>query len=177
MQRAARDAAKMENKQVKVNLIGEQAGLEQEIQERLFESLLHIVRNSVSHGIETEANRLKAGKDPVGSITLEAYSSAQLLVIEVRDDGNGVDYDVVQKIAIEKGLLNPNQRPTDNEIAQLIFHPGFSTRREASEVSGRGVGMDIVAKTIGQLHGRIEVESKIGSGHDHAVADSAAHRD
>lgn len=164
LQRAARDAAKSENKRVQVKMKGEQTGLEQEIQERLFESLLHIVRNSVSHGVESESQRIKSGKDPVGTITLESYSNAQLLVIEVRDDGSGVDYDAVRKIAIEKGLLKAHQSPSDNEIAQLIFHPGFSTRRQASQLSGRGVGMDVVAKTIEQLHGRVEVDSNTGQG-------------
>ncbi len=164
LQRAARDAAKSENKQVQVKLVGEQAGLEQEIQERLFESLLHIVRNSVSHGVESQSKRTKAGKDPVGTITLEASSSAQLLIIEVRDDGNGLDYEAVRRRAIEKGLIAANHRSSKAELAKLIFHPGFSTREQASEVSGRGVGMDIVAKTIEQLHGRIEVDSVAGEG-------------
>lgn len=159
LQRAARDAARTEGKQVQVKLIGEQAGLEQEIQEKLFESLLHVVRNSVSHGIEQESKRIKAGKPAVGTITLEASSSAQLLIIEVRDDGNGLDHDAVRKRALEKGLISPEHRPTKDQLARLIFHPGFSTREQASEVSGRGVGMDIVAKTIEQLHGRIEIDS------------------
>lgn len=164
LQRAARDAAKSEEKQVQVKIVGEQAGLEQEIQERLFESLLHIVRNSVSHGIESETKRSAAGKPPVGIITLEASSSAQLLIIEVRDDGNGLDYEAVRKRAMEKGLISPDHFPSKNELAKLIFHPGFSTRETASKVSGRGVGMDIVAKTIEQLHGRIEVDSVDGQG-------------
>lgn len=164
LQRAARDAAKSENKQVQVQVVGENAGLEQEIQERLFESLLHVVRNSVSHGIEPEENRIKAGKNSQGTITLEASSNAQLLMIEVRDDGNGLDHEAVRKRAIEKGLLSPNHRASNSELAQLIFHPGFSTREQASAVSGRGVGMDIVAKTIEKLHGRVEVDSVAGQG-------------
>ncbi len=164
LQRAARDAAKSENKQVQIKVVGEQAGLEQEIQERLFESLLHIVRNSVSHGIKSEAERIRNGKNPVGTVTLEAFSSAQLLVIEVRDDGSGVDYEAVRKRAIKKGLLAPNQNATHDELAKMIFQSGFSTREQASEVSGRGVGMDIVAKTITQLYGRIEVDSVAGQG-------------
>ena len=164
LQRATRDAAKSEQKQVRVDLLGEQAGLEQEIQERLYESLLHVVRNCVSHGIETPEKRRSNGKDETGTVTLEASSSAQLLVIEVRDDGNGVNYEAVRKRGIEKGLLSPNQRATNAELANLIFHPGFSTKETASEISGRGVGMDVVATTLEQLHGRIEVESKTGQG-------------
>ncbi len=164
LQRAARDAAKTEKKQVQIKLVGEHAGLEQEIQERLYESLLHVVRNSVSHGVETPDYRLKRGKHPVGTVTLKAYSSAQLLIIEVQDDGNGLDYVAVRKRAIEKGLLAPNQNTTHDELASLIFHPGFSTREQASEVAGRGFGMDIVSRTIDQLHGRIEVDSVGGQG-------------
>lgn len=164
LQRAARDVAKTENKQVQVKVIGENTGLEQEIQERLFESLLHIVRNSVSHGIETAESRLVAGKPQVGMLTLEAFSTAQLLTIEVHDDGNGLNYEAIRERAISKGLLSPIQRATDNELARLIFHPGFSTREQASEISGRGVGMDIVAKTIESLQGRIEVDSVSGQG-------------
>ncbi len=164
LQRAARDAAKSENKQIQVKVIGENAGLEQEIQERLFESLLHVVRNSVSHGIESNDKRIKAGKNALGTITLEASSSPQLLMIEVRDDGNGLDHEAVRRRAIEKGLLSPNHRTSNAELARLIFHPGFSTRDQASAVSGRGVGMDIVAKTIEKLHGRVDVESVAGQG-------------
>ena len=164
LQRAARDAAKTEDKQVRVNFIGENTGLEQEIQERLFESLLHVVRNSVSHGIQSPQQRSAAGKDETGTITLAASSSAQSLVIEVRDDGNGVDYEAVRRRGIEKGLIAPNQNVTNNELASLIFHPGFSTRETASEVSGRGIGMDVVATTLEQMHGRIEVESSAGLG-------------
>ncbi len=164
LQRAARDAAKTENKKVRVQFIGENTGLEQEIQERLYESLLHVVRNSVSHGIQSPADRDAVGKDDTGTITLEASASAQLLVIEVRDDGNGVNYEAVRQRGIEKGLLTSGQQVTNSELANLIFHPGFSTRESASEVSGRGVGMDVVATTLAQMQGRIEVESATGKG-------------
>ena len=164
LQRAARDAAKTEQKRILVQMSGQNAGLEQEIQERLFESLLHVVRNSVSHGIESESDRVKAGKNPVGTISLEASSNAQLLIIEVRDDGAGVDYDAVRQRAIEKGLLVPGQEVSEGRLGKLIFHPGFSTKQTASAVSGRGVGMDIVATTVEQLKGRIEVDSVRGEG-------------
>ncbi|MEL7497474.1 MAG: response regulator [Planctomycetota bacterium] len=164
LQRASRDAAKSEAKQVRVILEGEHAGLEQEIQERLFDSLLHVVRNSVSHGIESPSVRRKSDKDECGTITLSASSNAQLLMIEVRDDGGGINYDAVRQRGIEKGLLSADQRLSNEQLARLIFHPGFSTREKASEVSGRGVGMDVVATTIEQLHGRIEIDSTPGKG-------------
>ena len=164
LQRAARDAAKSESKKVRIEITGEQTGLEQEIQEKLFEPLLHIVRNSVSHGIESQDTRSKSGKNSVGLITLSASSSAQLLVIEVQDDGGGVDYSAIRSRAIEKGLISSNSIPSNRELSQLIFHPGFSTRKQATEVSGRGVGMDVVATTIEQLRGRIEIDSEAGQG-------------
>ena len=164
LQRAARDAAKTENKKVRVKFVGENNGLEQEIQERLFESLLHVVRNSVSHGIMSPEDRTTSGKDETGTITLEASGSAQLLVIEVRDDGNGVNYEAVRNRGIEKGLIAPHQQISNEQLANLIFQPGFSTKDAASEVSGRGVGMDVVATTLEEMHGRIEVESITGKG-------------
>jgi chemosensory pili system protein ChpA (sensor histidine kinase/response regulator) len=164
LQRAARDAAKTENKQVRIEVVGDDTGLEQEIQERLFESLLHIVRNAVSHGIDTPEKRSAVKKDPIGCVTIEAFSNPQLLIIEVRDDGNGLNYDRVRQKAVDKGLIARHQSPTKEELANLIFHPGFSTRTEASEVSGRGVGMDIVAQTVRQLHGRVEIDSLPGAG-------------
>ena len=164
LQRAARDAAKSEGKKVQVKLIGQQAGLEQEIQEKLFESLLHVVRNSVSHGIESPEDRIRIGKEPVGTVELEATSNAQLLVITVRDDGGGINHEAIRKRGIEKGLIGPMDRLSNDQLAKLIFHPGFSTRQTASAVSGRGVGMDIVATTIEKLRGRIEVDSESGQG-------------
>ncbi len=164
LQRAARDAAKAENKRVKVEIVGDDAGLEQELQERLYEPLLHIVRNAVSHGIEPENKRLQNGKQPCGTITLESQTSPQLLVIEVRDDGHGLDYDAIRRRANEKGILVHSHTTTNEELGKLIFHPGFSTRDQASEVSGRGVGMDVVATTLDQMRGRIEIDSKSGQG-------------
>jgi len=164
LQRAVRDASKTEKKKVQVKVAGENTGLEQEIQERLYESLLHVVRNSVSHGILQPEDRIAAGKDETGTITLEASGSAQLLVIEVRDDGNGVNYEAVRKRGVEKGLIAPMQQVSNAELANLIFQPGFSTKETASEVSGRGVGMDVVATTLEEMQGRIEVESATGKG-------------
>ena len=164
LQRAARDAAKVEDKQVQVQMIGTETGLEKELQESLYEPLIHIVRNAVSHGIERSERRQKNGKSPVGKITLEARSSGQTLVIEVRDDGNGIDFDAVRKRARDKGLISAHATPTEIELAKLIFHPGFSTAAQVSELSGRGVGMDVVASAIEKMHGRIEITSNQGKG-------------
>lgn len=164
LQRAARDAAKVEDKQVQVQMVGTETGLEKELQESLYEPLIHIVRNAVSHGVERPEVRQKNGKSPVGTITLEARSSGQMLVIEVRDDGNGLDFDAVRKRARDKGLISARATPTESELAKLIFHPGFSTADKVSELSGRGVGMDVVATAIEKMHGRIEITSDQGKG-------------
>ena len=164
LQRAARDAAKVEDKQVQVQMLGTETGLEKELQESLYEPLIHIVRNAVSHGIEQSELRKKNGKPPVGMITLDARSSGQMLVIEVRDDGNGLDFDAVRKRARDKGLISAHATPTESELAKLIFHPGFSTAAQVSELSGRGIGMDVVAAAIEKMHGRIEITSNRGKG-------------
>ena len=164
VQRSARDAAKAEGKQLKFEIVGEDNGLERELQEKLFEPLLHIVRNAVSHGIETPDLRTKAGKSASGKLTINAQSNSQLVVITVQDDGRGLDYEAIRRRGVEKGLIKPNHFLNENELGKLIFHPGFSTRAAASEVSGRGVGMDVVMNTVQQMRGRIEIESSPGQG-------------
>jgi chemotaxis protein histidine kinase CheA len=164
LQRAVRDAAAAEGKKVRLELIGDHAGLERSLQERLYEPLLHIVRNAVSHGIEPEDQRTARGKPPSGTITLEARGGTNLLLVEVRDDGRGLDYDALRRRGVERGLLSGDRSPSREELAQLIFRPGFSTRDTASEISGRGVGMDVVAATLDRMRGWVEVESTPGHG-------------
>ncbi|MFG0335887.1 MAG: response regulator, partial [Maioricimonas sp. JB049] len=164
LQRAAHDAARVEGKQVRLSLVGEHAGLERSLQEKLYEPLLHLIRNAVSHGIETGEERLGTGKDPVGTITLEAMGSSNLLVLEIRDDGRGLDYEAIRRRGIARQLVRPDERPSNAELARLIFHPGFSTREQVNEVAGRGVGMDVVATTLEKMHSRIEIESRPGRG-------------
>ncbi len=164
LQRAARDAARAEGKQVQIQFIGHQTAIEQSLQEQLYDPLLHIVRNAVSHGIEDATTRTARGKSAVGQVTLQITSSANLLGINVADDGQGLDYDALRRRGYECGLLSPDRSPTHQELAKLIFQPGFSTRDAASEVSGRGVGMDVAATAIDRLHGRIEVDSSTGQG-------------
>ncbi|GAB4154549.1 MAG: hypothetical protein Tsb009_31210 [Planctomycetaceae bacterium] len=164
LQRSVRDAARVENKQVRLELVGEHAGMERSLQERIYEPLLHLVRNAVSHGIEPAEDRIAIGKDPTGTIVLEARGEPNLLILEVRDDGDGLNYDALRRRGIERGLINPDHHPTRSELARLIFHPGFSTRDQAGEISGRGVGMDVVASTLERLHARIDVESEPGEG-------------
>ncbi len=164
LQRAARDAARTENKRAQLVVVGEEVGLERSIQEQLYEPLLHMVRNAVSHGVESESARVAAGKDPVGTVTLEAHGGSNLLVVTVRDDGKGLDYDALRRRGIEMGLISPNRATTRSELARLIFHAGFSTRRDANAVSGRGVGMDVVASTLERMHSWVEVDSTPGEG-------------
>jgi chemotaxis protein histidine kinase CheA/ActR/RegA family two-component response regulator len=164
LQRAARDAARVEQKKVRLQLIGEHVGLDASLQQQLYEPLLHIVRNAVSHGIEPEARRVAAGKQPVGTLTLEAHGGSNMLAVTVRDDGQGLDYDALRRRGVEMGLLSPNRPASHTELARLIFHPGFSTRTAANEISGRGVGMDVVAAALERMHSWIEVDSAPGYG-------------
>ena len=164
LQRVVRDAARLEQKQVQLTLIGEDAGIERSLQQRLYEPLLHIVRNCVCHGIESPDQRQTAGKNPSGTITVQARSGADLFVIEIRDDGQGLNYDAIRRRGLENGLLKPDASTSDEELAQLIFRPGFSTRQSADQVAGRGVGMDVVADTLKRMRGWIEVDSVSGQG-------------
>lgn len=164
LQRSVRDAARAESKSVRIECVGINTTVERSLQQRLYEPLLHIVRNSVCHGVETAQQRQEAGKQPTGVITLEVSSSADLLVMEVRDDGGGLNYSAIRQRAIERGLLESDYLPTEQELAQLIFHPGFSTRQTANQQAGRGVGMDIVATTLARLGGWIDVDSVSGQG-------------
>ncbi len=159
LQRVVRDAANSEGKDVRLQLIGEDAGIERSLQQRLYEPLLHIVRNSVSHGIEHPEDRTKSGKPSSGTITIEARSGPDLFVIEIRDDGKGLDYDAIRRRAVESGLLASDEVASREELSQLIFHPGFSTRQTANQVAGRGVGMDVVATTIQRMRGWLEIDS------------------
>ncbi len=160
LQRVVRDAAQAESKDVRLQLLGEDAGIERSLQQRLYEPLLHIVRNSVCHGIETAEERARSGKPATGTITLEAKSGPDLFVIEIRDDGRGLDYDAIRRRGVESGLLASDQAASREELSQLIFHPGFSTRQSASQVAGRGVGMDVVASTLQRMRGWLEVDSE-----------------
>jgi two-component system chemotaxis sensor kinase CheA len=126
--------------------------------------LVHLIRNAVDHGIETPTQRLAQGKNESGEITLRAYHQGGKLVLEIRDDGNGIDPARLQQKAIEKGLIRPDTVLSEKEAIHLIFHPGFSTKAEVTEVSGRGVGMDVVKTNIERLQGEVLVETLLGKG-------------
>ncbi len=164
LQRVIRDAAKSEGKLVEVHFEGQGARAERAVQDRLFEPLLHLVRNAVSHGIDTPDERSKSGKTPVGRIILSACSDASSLCIEVRDDGNGLNDEALEARGRERGLLPLGEAVSRQQLWKLIFHPGFSTKTSVTEVSGRGVGMDVVDTWVKRLRGRIDVESERGQG-------------
>jgi len=162
--RVAHDAARVEGRQVVVETVGEETGLDRAVQDKAFEPLLHVVRNAVSHGIEPPAQREEAGKPAAGRVTLEAARSGNTLVLSVRDDGRGLDYAAIEAKGRRLGLIAPADRPGVDRLNALIFQSGFSTREEANAVAGRGVGMDVVAREVDRLHGTIEIESESGRG-------------
>jgi two-component system chemotaxis sensor kinase CheA len=125
---------------------------------------MHIIRNAIDHGLETPAERLAAGKSEKGTIRLWAAQKGNHVVIEVRDDGRGIDPDKVRRKAIDRGLIDAARELTREEVFELLFLPGFSTRDEVSDLSGRGVGMDVVKNNIGNLSGMIELQSEVSRG-------------
>ncbi|WP_457626195.1 chemotaxis protein CheA [Persephonella sp.] len=164
--RIVRDLAKKLNKKVNLILEGEDTEIDRSILDKLEDPLIHLVRNAIDHGIEAPEERVKAGKPEVGTIKLSAYQEGDRIIIAIEDDGRGIDVEKVKKKAVEKGLITPEQAEnmSDKEAFELLFMPGFSTAEKVSDVSGRGVGMDVVASTIHSLRGTIEVESELGKG-------------
>jgi two-component system chemotaxis sensor kinase CheA len=162
--RTVRDLAIAEEKEVRLVLEGEDVELDTKVIEQLRDPLTHMIRNAVDHGIESPVERRAAGKPSRGTITLRAQHDGGSILIEVRDDGCGIRRDRVQARAIELGLLAQGDRPSDTDIDQLIFAPGFTTAAAVSDLSGRGVGMDIVRRNIEALQGTITVGSFPGEG-------------
>jgi len=164
--RVVRDVAKHCGKDVALELTGQNTDLDKGILDALSEPLTHIVRNAVDHGIEPAEARLAVGKPARGSITLNAFHQGTQVVIEVRDDGRGINLDLVRKHAVETGLLKAAEvsRLTESETLNLIFEPGFSTASEITEVSGRGIGMDVVRNVLDRLKGTVNVLTSPGKG-------------
>lgn len=162
LHRVARDASKSEQRAVALNFLGQGTRAERSFQERLYEPLMHMIRNSVSHGIEPSEERLELGKPAVGQITLEAWSDATSLYLEVRDDGRGLNPERLERRGRELGLIRPGVHPTREQLWELILEPGFSTKTEVSQISGRGVGMDVVASQIRSMRGKVSIDSVIG---------------
>ncbi len=151
-------------KKIDLQVSGETTEVDKTVIEKIGDPLVHLVRNSLDHGIEMPAERLAAGKSEVGVISLNAFHQGGNIVLEIRDDGKGLDRTILEQKAIEKGLIDASQELTDRQVYELIFHPGFSTAEKVSDISGRGVGMDVVRKNINELGGSITIESELGVG-------------
>ncbi|MDP2210412.1 MAG: chemotaxis protein CheA [Candidatus Aquicultor sp.] len=162
--RVVRDLANAEGKHVRLLLSGTETELDKNVVEQLSDPLKHLIRNSVDHGVESPGNRRKAGKPEEAVVKLSAYQQEGNIIIEVLDDGHGIDSNAIVDKAAEKGLINQGDDLDEREIYQLMFMPGFSTAKEVTEVSGRGVGLDVVKRNIDDLKGSIEVISEIGKG-------------
>ncbi|MCK4626770.1 MAG: chemotaxis protein CheA, partial [Phycisphaerae bacterium] len=164
MTRLVRDLARKAGKDVQFVTEGEETEIDRNMVEMLNDPLVHMIRNSVDHGIELADKRRESGKNPTGTVGLRAYHSAGNVVIELTDDGKGLDRDRILAKAHERNLIESGKELTESEIFGLIFQAGFSTAEKITDVSGRGVGMDVVRKGIESLHGRVDVASKSGEG-------------
>lgn len=164
--RIVRDIALQTGKNISLTMEGEDTELDKNIVEQIGDPLLHLVRNAADHGVETIEQRLAAGKEEIGRIKLRAYNKGKSVIIEVEDDGKGMDPEALRKKAVEKGFISPEEAAalSNEQCFQLIFLPGFSTAQTVSEISGRGVGMDVVRSNITALQGIIRISSEFGRG-------------
>ena len=164
--RIVRDVGRQCGKEVELTIRGGQTDLDKSILDAIAEPLTHLVRNAVGHGIETTEERVRAGKRPQGTLRLGAYHQGNQVVIEISDDGAGIDAEKVRQRALSQGLLKPEQaaRLTEAETLDLILQPGFSTAEEITELSGRGVGLDVVQSVLGRLKGTVQIETAPGRG-------------
>ncbi len=166
LSRAVRDAAKSAAKQVDLDLSGSETELDNNIIQQISDPLVHLVRNSVAHGIERPEDRIAAGKPELGKVSLRAYHRGNHIYIEVEDDGRGIDYERVKQSAIERGLVSPEtaDRLTERDLREMLFHPGFTTAPVKTELAGRGVGLDVVRANLNALNGEIDIQSVSGQG-------------
>ena len=162
--RLVRDLSRKAGKLVELETSGEDTELDKTIAEELSDPLMHMVRNAIDHGIETAEEREAAGKSPAARVRLAAYHQGGQIVVEISDDGRGLDRAKIMKKALQQGLVEDGEQLSDAEVFHLIFMPGFSTAAVITEISGRGVGMDVVMKHVQKLRGRIETQSKLGAG-------------
>jgi len=164
--RVVRDLGRETGKEIELVITGQETELDNAIIEEIGDPLIHMVRNSCDHGVEMPDARVAAGKNPKGRVELSAYYEGNFAIISIRDDGKGIDTEVIKRKAIEKKLISPEQAATmaKSDILNLIFLPGFSTAEKVTAVSGRGVGMDVVKNSIGKLKGIIEMDSEKGKG-------------
>ncbi|MCB1871913.1 MAG: chemotaxis protein CheA [Gammaproteobacteria bacterium] len=162
--RLVHDLSTQLGKKIELRMSGENTEVDKTVIEKIGDPLVHLVRNSLDHGIEMPDQRIAAGKPETGVVELNAFHNGGSIVIEIRDDGRGLDADRIHRKAIEKGLIEESDKMSDQQIYELIFQPGFSTADTVNDVSGRGVGMDVVRRNINELGGNIEIESELGRG-------------
>ena len=162
--RTVYDIAQSTGKQLQLELHGDETEMDKSMLEMLGDPLTHLVRNAADHGIEAPEIRRAAGKPEIGVITLRAFHRSGRIVIEISDDGAGIDTDKVRSKAIERGLISPDAQLSVDQLRMLLFEPGFSTRETISDLSGRGVGMDVVRRNVQQLHGTVALSSELGLG-------------
>jgi two-component system chemotaxis sensor kinase CheA len=162
--RLVRDLSQQLGKRIELKMFGEQTELDKTVMEKIGDPLVHLVRNALDHGIEAPAARLEMGKPESGVVELEAYHKGGNIIIEIRDDGRGLDRDKLLAKARGRGLVPDGQVPSDADIYEYVFHPGFSTADKVSDVSGRGVGMDVVRRNIKALGGNVEIHTEKGRG-------------
>ena len=164
--RMVRDLSRKMGKNIRLELVGEETELDKSVIEEIGDPLVHIIRNSIDHGIELPDDRIAHGKDPEGMVRISAYQEGNSIVIEINDDGRGIDVDKVKKKAVERGIISEedSRRMTEAEAVNIIFLPGFSTADKVTDVSGRGVGMDVVRTNISKINGSVEVSTQKGAG-------------
>ncbi|WP_432471784.1 chemotaxis protein CheW [Amphritea sp. HPY] len=162
--RLVHDVSSKLGKQVELKISGEQTEIDKTVMEKIGDPLVHLIRNSLDHGLETAEDRKAAGKPATGTLKLSAYHQGGFFVIDIEDDGRGLNSKVIYEKAISNGLITAEQQLSDSEINELIFRPGFSTAEQVSDLSGRGVGMDVVRRNIESLGGNIRLSSKSGKG-------------
>ncbi len=163
-QRVVRDSARELGKRIELQISGEETELDKSVVDKIGDPLLHLVRNAIDHGIEPVAQRLARGKPEHGTLSLAAYHESGSIVIEIGDDGGGLNRQRIRDKATERGLITPGAELSDQELCNLVFEPGFSTAEQVSSLSGRGVGMDVVRRNIEALRGSVEIESVEGQG-------------
>lgn len=164
MQRIVRDTAKSLEKDVALHISGEDSEVDKTVVDKLGDPLVHLIRNAIDHGLDFAPERTQAGKPAQGNVWLSAQHQGGRLVIEVRDDGRGLNAAAIKKRAIERGLMAPDANLSDDEIHQMIFAPGFSTKNEVTDLSGRGVGLDVVKTNIAELKGELQLTTRLGHG-------------
>jgi two-component system chemotaxis sensor kinase CheA len=164
--RMLRDLSKASGKKIELQMFGEDTEIDKSIIEELGDPMIHLIRNSADHGIEMPDVRTRAGKSEVGTVVLRARHEGDSVIVEIEDDGKGIDPAIIRAKAVEKGLMNQERADamSDEEVVELIFAPGFSTAAKVTDISGRGVGMDVVRSNVRKLNGRVGVRSTVGKG-------------